>query len=649
MGDLVLDYRGHYNASGATPFPTMDLESYPDAIFKFDPFSYTDLYTDGTQGAFDVCGYTCNGWYVKSSSWIYYKVSIQHVRYVCPSSLRTPVGEINTSSNGYCQIKVQNADGSKYCIVDAYGYFTEDFRIDSSAETGYIYLAGPPSDFNYTNHNMEWTLTANADGTVNLLVRMYRYHYQTCANTDFTVLDYDLPTAVFSPGEEIFLSAQVIPKPTAQYSTVIKTLAVDLTYHSPNEGIFFLNGCTLDNLESECSATHTPNPDLAIKRTICPGYANGDVTPTEAAFLDLIEVNPVATSYLWLPPTYVRAATAANVPWTFRYKVPIRSNLMHIDSWDYRHSIVLMNEDASKWVRFGRNYTDKKIYLDLYNNHTYFTGTTVHSTYYLNDWQQLLRIWIINNTFYFSYRIGSDNSDAVPSITDFFDKSEPIYVGFSHQYKSTTGTTLYLYRHSSIASWDLLPPGVEARLLAYDIDLSDALFTLPPSEIYMCYVKQSIRNSKNYSDLNSLYAMNPSAPSDLQKPLVAGESCIVFEKHNRIYFYLLKSGYHITELPHFIKMTDNLYWELTEVNIGDPTLIVEQYDIQGLVDTNEVIITHTKHNRQKSYAPVVQLLHNNCIRTEGITIAVKSDTELRISTIETEELTNLKINVYVTP
>jgi len=639
--DFTIDYKGYYENTGDGPFPAYDPLTLPTAFVKFIFQTPTSPYYNG-QRSDTVCGYVSSAWRISSASYQYYTLTTQYVRYKAPSEIRVDFEYHNT---GNPHLLVRNPDNSKWFkITPEYGAaITPEYRVRSYNQDDVI--IGPYTT-DFSGFAIEITLSVATTGRVNVEVVKRNADTSGCSiATDNLYNAEPLANPIFATDEELIFEWY---NGTDHYpNSYINTLRLDLTYLYVGECLAIFHP-SLDALTCEISATNTPNADVGIDRALA-GNFQGSPSPTEAAFLALMEVNSNGTNYYW-GAGYVQLNLPAGNVWAFKSKHKIRSPYRNIHLWDKLCSVVILSEDESKWIKFGL-YWDRYMFIETSTSPgtLYWKGTTQYSALSYNDYHHMFNFKVTeDNTVYLRGHVFGFEPVILGPFTDFFDKDEALYVGIGSERLTNTGDYIYFRQHLDITSLDLLPSGVQARLLAFDFNL-DVNLALPPPEVVMCYIKQCIRNSQDYSDVNSLYGMNPSQPSDEGIPLKENDICIVIEKHNRIYYYILKTGYHITELPYYIRMTDSLYWELLEVNLGEPKLIVEQYDIQGLVNTNEVIVTHAAHNRSKSYAPVVQLLHYNRVRTNGITVAVKSNTELRLSTVETSVIENLKINVFVTP
>lgn len=241
------------------------------------------------------------------------------------------------------------------------------------------------------------------------------------------------------------------------------------------------------------------------------------------------------------------------------------------------------------------------------------------------------------------------------SIRDMFDVNDEVYPIYWNWNLSSSYTYCGFAKKHSLRSpvitgnADYGQDPVPAHMFCSGRGVELVELTELAPEDRVCYYRTKIINPDDPTDSASLKGINPGYPSDVGLPLQESDSVLIKDQYNRAYFYKAKTGDMADDLPDVMRITDSLYWQLIDA-IGNELLLVEQYDIVGLVDTNDVIITHTEQNRATGcYCPAVQVIHNGFVRTNGIIVSVKSSTEIRIATEETTVLTNLKINLYITP
>jgi hypothetical protein len=328
--------------------------------------------------------------------------------------------------------------------------------------------------------------------------------------------------------------------------------------------------------------------------------------------------------------------------WAAKLKWPIAMNSACLFSADrvFYGYLMLISADEERWFRFGSGLSYHCIIEDSKGLYDDDIGTLGNYTKVVGVMDADLNIHVMMSQAGTMY-------EGTYDLTKIFSPGEPIYAALHVLDQADQA----YHNNILIQTYNAAPNTDYGQTAANGIFNHIEFLTLAIDELaeysYYLYFKDKIRNSLNYSDLDSIYAVNPSYASDAYNVLQPGEVCIVIDRYHRVYFYIVKSGYHADSLPDYIKITDSLYWELMEV-IQNEEMIVEQYDVTGLVSGSSQLITHTAHNRLKSYAPVVQLIHNGAVKTSGITVSVVSTTQLRLTTAETTAFTNLKINVYVT-
>jgi hypothetical protein len=328
--------------------------------------------------------------------------------------------------------------------------------------------------------------------------------------------------------------------------------------------------------------------------------------------------------------------------WAAKLKWPIAMNSRCILLTDrvFYGSFMLISADEERWFRFGSGVG----YICKIEDSRGFHDDNIGS---LDSNMQVTGI--VDTDLNINVRMSAYGVtyEGTYDLKQIFSPGEPIYAAL---YTEPTASYSY-WNDIFVYSYNAAPNTDVGQTAANGIFNHTEFLTLALNELadnaYYLYFKDKIRNSLDYSDLDSIYAMNPSYASDDFNALQPGEVCIVIDRYHRVYFYIVKSGSQVDSLPDFIRINDSLYWELMEV-IQNEEMKVEQYPVTGLVSGSPQLITHTAHNRSKSYAPAVQLIHNNKVKTSGITVSVVSTTQLRLTTAETTAFTNLKINVYVT-
>jgi len=164
---------------------------------------------------------------------------------------------------------------------------------------------------------------------------------------------------------------------------------------------------------------------------------------------------------------------------------------------------------------------------------------------------------------------------------------------------------------------------------------------------YTCYLRSLIIDSESV-DNPSLVRINPGKPSDRPGDvLIPNDTCLVWDKYNRFYFYKLKSGDVASSLPDLVRVSSSLYWEIVSVS-GTMGLQTEQVSIVSLGAGSDTLITHPPHDISRSDAPSVQVIHEGRVKTSGLKISVVTNTQLRVTSLG-EALLDLKINIHFSP
>lgn len=343
--------------------------------------------------------------------------------------------------------------------------------------------------------------------------------------------------------------------------------------------------------------------------------------------------------------TYMRLYDPNDSLWAVKFPRPLSlSNLLEIFiTRMFSGYFILMNADASKWFKFGVSNTYAYTIEDsegLYDTSGPAMGSFCNIKGYLSkDYNIQVVIEELD---------GDPSEDHEYDLSKIFDPWEPIYIGIS-VVAAASYTAMYpsfvMQSENAAPNIEFSQTGANGIFEPIQKLIIDTLEQVD-QEFYL-YFKDIIRNSQDYSDLDSLFAMNPSYASDAFNSLKAGEVCIVVDRYHRSYFYVVKAGSQATNLPTYINITPALYWELIDY-IQNDEMKVEQHDIVGLVNGTDKLITHAAHNRDKSYAPTIQLIHNGKVKTSDIVASVVSTTQIRLSTDEATAFENLKANVYVT-
>lgn len=371
-------------------------------------------------------------------------------------------------------------------------------------------------------------------------------------------------------------------------------------------------------------------------------FGLADIPTRTANILDLLDIHPDCSVIYYADHTTLD--DRYNTPWAARVKIPLSIWDTHYLSVsdNFTLGLSITNLEADKYLTFYVDYSSHK--LILANEDGIVWQST--ETFVSQVWQYFtVHVHAGLATFMFSFV-----QDVCIELTYTVDLryifyTEDIYLGIMQPYSGYLYFQKYLTFASAILAHNtelnqLANATITATLQLFEAELRDLVVT------YVCYYKDRVHNSGNLSDQNALTSLNPDYPSVLGEPLKVGDTCIVIDAYNRFFLYTVTSGFKDTKLPHTIKLSDTLYWALTEY-ISNISVLVEQYNLNGLSSSNEIIIQHTPHNRTNSFAPVVQIRHNDVIITNGLIVSVISNTSLRFRTTQEEAFDNLYVNLYI--
>jgi hypothetical protein len=554
----------------------------------------------------------------------------QEFEYIAPS---TAYGEVTYASEA---LRIESEDGTRWVQV----YFDGG----GVTKTGYFTCSNASEDYSYGNYSAPTMydryvgiLTVNTDGTVYCKLHREYYTQTTCYDYKSTVvINRTTSVPIFNVGEKL----KIIYNST-RTSLALEQFGWDITHTEASPTIGYIGG-TLETMEVPVDEEWEATIEYVI------GAAVFNVSTTDAGERAKWENAWDYDSIIWAS-SYLQIYNYPVTPYVppgAKLKEALTSDFLDfaVDRVGYL-SVGLMSTDEQRWI---------VVYQDRYDPYEFYLRSHNGLIAFRNNNNYALR-WVfqVKNGYIYarsegSYNLSWPNPTPFDPVlfTDIFNEGEKIHPIFTEDGGSGYNYG-YVYNNIVIGHYDFPPPGQSQMRTTLPIITCSADELITQSRT--CYVRTKIRNSQDYNDPASLFAMDPGHPSDNNIPLQENDACIVLEKYNRIYYYSCVSGDMQTNLPYIIRMTNQLYWELVSVTPSTSNIISEQYDVVGLVDTNEVIITHSKHNRNRSYAPTIQLIHNGQVRTHDITVAIKSDTELRISTPETSVITGLKINIYVNP
>ena len=618
-------YRGAYNISGIDwvdsdlPVATIDANG---GTYTTNTYFYTTCYD------------TLNRRFIFSGGASPRRILPNEiVSYIAPSS----VYGWNLADSGFSLVlRIESLDGTRWCEI----YTNEDewpYMSYYNDSVGQNASGTHPDALNYTGRYPLGTLTANVDGTV-YYKAMYDTQYDSsCSSSSRTMLSGTTPLPVFNIAEELKV-VYVINSMTTIY---INQWGFNVTLTEDSAVIAWMGSDLWDD-DVACVIGATQDNSTTGLGVLYHNH-RGATQDDQDKWLAHFDHNSV--THYWQSTTYHRMLSALGATWQAKSAFPLTSSYLDwIVQANYNSKLAIMSTDGLRWISFTRAYASPS-YLTVDSSEGVLWVGTETAGY--SATAGLASIKVENGYIDFKWElVGYERLIHPPPIpfTDVFiagEKIHPVITNhIDYQYS-------YIWEYTLVVSPDLPPPG-ESQL-RFDIPEITSVMSDLITEQYVCYVKTKIKSNEDISDPDSLMGMSPESPSDLNIPLKAGDSCIVFEKYNRVYYYTAQAGIHITDLPDFARITDSLYWELVDVTLEAASIVPEQYDIVGLVDTNPVTVTHTKHNRIESYMPPTQLIHGGVIRTEGILGYIVSDTQIRFETIEITPLVNLKVNVYVSP
>jgi hypothetical protein len=559
------------------------------------------------------------------------------ISYQAPCSITARISE----TSQLLRIRIESTDGSRWAqlliddsIRDA--FYTDSESQDHTVDSGYP---------NYSGRLGLGTLHANTDGKVAYSAGYDTPYDSSCSSSWTSILGGTTANPVFNVGE------QLIVKYLFYYSSdaiwMIPQFGFDLTLTATSEELEWL-WCEFDPMEGAlpadgaCMEATQDNSESGLgalihEQTGPPSQEEQD------RWFEFFEDYDVGVAHLW-STYYHRLQRATYNVWLSKCVISFSSEYLE---WILLFNYGMMgfiSEDGNRWIVITRQ-SSSPYYLQVISHlGTEWTGSEAGYSDYTTC---IFAIRIIEGYLKFQHQqSGKDIITQPPDIlfTDIFNAGEKVSPFITRR---TDYSYAYLGRQSLIISPELPPPG-GSLLLGSIEEFSCSIDTL--AETRTCYVKSKIINTQDISDLDSLMFMTHLGEvTDFGKTLKEFDACMVFDKYNRTYVYQLRSGYHVTSLPDYVNVADTYYWELIGMMQHSHQIVPEQYPVVGLVSGSPVTITHSTHNRSYGYAPTVQLIHNGKVRTHGIRIFVKSTTQLELQTTEVAALTNLKINVYVTP
>lgn len=543
----------------------------------------------------------------------------------------------------WSKLRIQNMDGSKWAEI----------YINTSSEQAIITSSNGSISLNWYDTALDDTncfIEVDIASAGTFTARFYSsiLYVNDCYADEVLEYTYTSPVPLFDVDEPI-KSFYIIDVPSG-------TADVSPTYYRVNAT--FINPASapsLDIVEATLpfpTLVETGAQDNEVPTGVLPFWTDiYHIFTTTAEIQSRLEAffTIINDCYWQYGNTYTTLRNPSYLPISAILNIPLEK-VSYIFNTIYavNNSLIITNSDGSKWFRVYNNISNYLCIDDSVNGELYLSteifgnASTLKQSLTYDGAVGELTVNFINAAIEIEYLNIFD-------LYSVFDRDEELYFGVG----TIPGRNYcYFYEYIFLIS-ESIPHSVElGQSENTKFHSSAKALELTSQEYYteqFCFFKQKIRNSQDYSDLNSLYGIDPGYPSDSQVPLKAKDACIVHDDYNRFYFYTVKEGPAQDSLPDIIRATPNLHWKLQDV-VGVGSMLVEQYDVVGLVSGNDVIITHTEHNRiDNGFAPSVQIIHNNIILTSKIITSVVSTTQIRLSTSETEVFTNLKINIFITP
>lgn len=313
----------------------------------------------------------------------------------------------------------------------------------------------------------------------------------------------------------------------------------------------------------------------------------------------------------------------------------------------YRGYPGLTNADGSKYLRMG--YSSGRLgiwwnggsWIDP-ESPQYYSETSIGQHQKITGWFGIVSFYVWDGSGWIIQDI---------DLRDYFDPGEEIF--FQVFITSVNYDYFRAYSHWEVRSVALPPnpdygqgSGASMFCEMQNLDVPNEWTTA--QDEYVMYYRTKIFNPEDYDDEQSLKAIDPHYPSDIGFALRERDACIVKDQYNRWYFYQVVPGDEVDDLPHKMRITDQVYWKLIDYTGQDPRYKVEQYDVVGLVSGNSVLVTHTEHDTSLSPAPCFQIIHDGRVKTDEIIVTLVSSTQLRLTTEVATAFTDLKINIYLT-
>lgn len=544
-------------------------------------------------------------------------------------------------ATGDYKIRIRTEDGSKWIMMYV-ALFANDTFITCS-NSSYDHTGGSFNNSVYTGDVSSCTLEALVDGRVSCKVNTYGYYTSGCSQYSHLQYEYTTAGAVFLDSDTLVVELLILADEVRNYFP--RFFGYSLTFTEELE--YSWSNLLIQEYLGDLSALQDNNVPEGV---LFFHLRDNGQEPKEwnIRLEEFFEWSSGASSVYWINTT--RFFNPEENPWAVRLNFPIDlSQDWNIMVSGMQHMYVMfMNEDATKWIRFGLSL-DSFVVIETSEQGEIFSSNpaTYSSDYYGGYHKYFFEISEHSISFKYSDILAGyiEVETFLVDVLGLFI-GDPVYFGFATDVEETG----YLTDHISFVSSSLV------HNVSFDQDPNTifsgtfkrlAVSALEKTQAFTCYYRDFIKDSKDFSNPRSLYSMDPGSPSDSSEPLKDGDGCVVWDKFNRTYFYKARTGSQAHSLPDILRVSENLYWEL----IGVTEFLessVEQYQIDGLVLGAPVLVTHSLHDQNSSIAPRIQLIHNNKIRTKGIVVSIVSSTQLRLRTLETEVLENLKINVYIT-
>lgn len=308
----------------------------------------------------------------------------------------------------------------------------------------------------------------------------------------------------------------------------------------------------------------------------------------------------------------------------------------------YENYIRLTSSRSGKWIEIGAMYKDATDgYRWGYRAHDGtrdFNPSTLWSFSYKTYWFR------VNTDWSFTLNLNDELEVDVPDLREFLDAEQPHIVTFH-------SNGLRWYDYHTYEQWAYEIPLYEDACMDCSFNVEADASNI--NVTHLCYLRSKI-DSNIPRDPESLTAINPLRAGDDNRPLVAGDTVIVVDRFHREFYYLIQDGASgvSTNIPYIVKFKEHewtdLYAELLNTSYQDGfSPIVEQHIISSLIDTTPVTfdLDHSLDTAKLSF-PVIQIIHEGKVKTNGIRVYHVSSSRLRFETTSTTALLDIKVNLF---